>query len=247
MSASTADLPVLPPKKAKKPRVVETKFVVWDTAGKTKEEIDGEAEQSCVIVTFGNSGVGKTSLLKRFGLRQFNPKSTTTIGIDYIGISIMFGGKKTRLSMWDTAGQERYASITNQYLRKAELVFLAFDMSKPQTLLNLAAVRQEVADGAPACICALFGLKADLGVGSWYELPETRATIKALNCVGGVYVVSNTDQAQVDKAVLSAVGIYFGIVKSRKLRESEKMAAYAQAQQEVKLAEIKEKQTGCCG
>jgi small GTP-binding protein len=246
MSQSGA-LPVLPPKKQRKPRNYDATYVRWDTTGMTDAQIADEAEQTCCVVTFGESNVGKTSLLVRFGLRKYEDTRKSTTGIDFIGASLVLHGKKTRIRMFDTAGQERYRALTEAYLRPANMVFLAFDLSKPSTFSALEQIRAEILERHPTVVCALFGLKADLGVNSWFELEETRAIVKRLNCAAGVYTVSNKSQESVDKAVLSALGVYFALVVARKLRASVKLAEHMKAQSAVSLEESKEAKTGCCG
>jgi small GTP-binding protein len=243
MSASTADLPVLPPKKAKSKPLPQTEIVMWNP-----KEPSETPDQECIVVTFGTSGVGKTSLLCRFGKRTFDAKTKSTTGVDFIPLKLMLHEKKTAVTMWDTAGQERYNAITNAYMERANLVILAFDVTKPATLLELTKIREEVQERKPTAICALFGLKADLGLGSWLKLAETSERIKELNCLAGVYMVSNKDQGQVDTAMLSALGVYFAVTRARKLRASAKLAAHLKAEQEqrVKLEVDEEAKSSCC-
>ncbi len=57
----------------------------------------------CVIV--GNSGVGKSCLLKRFAERSFSMEHQTTIGVDFEIKTINVDGRVCKLQIWDTAGQ----------------------------------------------------------------------------------------------------------------------------------------------
>lgn len=63
------------------------------------------------IITLGDSGSGKTSLLVRFSENEFYEDTSGTIGLDYMTKVVHVDGKATKLQLWDTAGQERFKSI----------------------------------------------------------------------------------------------------------------------------------------
>ena len=69
-------------------------------------------ENSYKILTIGESGVGKTAILKRYVEDKFPKHHLSTIGIDYLSKDITIYNKKIKLRVWDTAGQERYRNIT---------------------------------------------------------------------------------------------------------------------------------------
>ena len=64
------------------------------------------------IIVIGDSGVGKTNVLLRYGQERFDPKYVSTIGIDFKIRTIILGENKIRMQVWDTAGQERFRTIT---------------------------------------------------------------------------------------------------------------------------------------
>ena len=64
------------------------------------------------ILTFGESGVGKTSVLRRFIENKFLKSSyVTTLGIDFKTKTLNFNNQEIILKIWDTAGQERFRNI----------------------------------------------------------------------------------------------------------------------------------------
>ena len=65
------------------------------------------------IVLVGDHGVGKSNLLSRFALKEFNLDSRSTIGVDFATKIIQVDGKNIKAQIWDTAGQERYRAITS--------------------------------------------------------------------------------------------------------------------------------------
>ena len=64
------------------------------------------------LITLGDSGVGKTSLIQRFTDKIYNENTITTIGFGSSTKDIVLkNGKKIRLKLIDTMGQENYRSI----------------------------------------------------------------------------------------------------------------------------------------
>ena len=84
------------------------------------------------VVFVGDSGVGKTSIINSFlGRDVSNVRST--IGVDFYTINM--SGKQ--LVIWDFAGQEWFRDIVVQFLTGAFVVVMVFDLSRPETLINL--------------------------------------------------------------------------------------------------------------
>ena len=57
----------------------------------------------------GDSGVGKTSIIRAFSNKPFKPTQLATTGVDSVVLKHeMADGTKVRVKFWDTAGQERF-------------------------------------------------------------------------------------------------------------------------------------------
>lgn len=61
-----------------------------------------------------------------------------TIGIDFLCRNITIAERTYRLQLWDTAGQEKYKSLVPAYLRDANCAVFVVDITRPETLANLA-------------------------------------------------------------------------------------------------------------
>ena len=81
------------------------------------------------ILTIGESGVGKTCILRRFVENKFLKNHLATIGIDFKTKNIEIDGTPIKLKIRDTAGQERFRNITNQYYKGADGIILVFDVT----------------------------------------------------------------------------------------------------------------------
>uniref|UniRef100_A0A3B4AQT2 small monomeric GTPase n=1 Tax=Periophthalmus magnuspinnatus TaxID=409849 RepID=A0A3B4AQT2_9GOBI len=74
------------------------------------------------LLMLGDSGVGKTSMLRSFTDSDFESSHISTIGVDFKMKTLEMDGLKVRVQIWDTAGQERYKTITKQYYRRAQSI-----------------------------------------------------------------------------------------------------------------------------
>ena len=81
------------------------------------------------ILTIGESGVGKTCILRRFVENKFLKNHLATIGIDFKTKTLNINDQEIKLKIWDTAGQERFRNITNQYYKGADGIVLVFDVT----------------------------------------------------------------------------------------------------------------------
>lgn len=65
------------------------------------------------LLTLGDSGAGKSSLLVRYTQDEFTHEYMPTIGIDFRLKTLSVGGRTVKVQVWDTAGQERFRTITH--------------------------------------------------------------------------------------------------------------------------------------
>jgi len=85
------------------------------------------------IITLGDSGVGKTCIMQRFCRDTFTESTLTTVGAEYYGKTIKVNDKNVTLQVWDTSGQERYRAIAPSFIKKAEGVVMAYDVTDRQS------------------------------------------------------------------------------------------------------------------
>ena len=92
-----------------------------------------EPNHTFKILTIGESGVGKTCVLRRFVENKFLKNHLATIGIDFKTKVITLNGLNIKLKIWDTAGQERFRNITNQYYKGADGILLVYDVTDEES------------------------------------------------------------------------------------------------------------------
>ncbi|RTG86233.1 Ras-related protein Rab-27B [Schistosoma bovis] len=119
---------------------------------------DDEYDYLIKLLALGDSNVGKTSLLYQYTDNIFNPRFTTTVGVDFRQKRLvresrdsegLLGPKqRLHLQLWDTAGQERYRSLCTVFLRDAMGFLLVFDLTNENSFKNCHAWMNLLCDNA---------------------------------------------------------------------------------------------------
>ena len=89
------------------------------------------------IALIGNSGVGKTSIIRRFMDDLFDENISSTICANSIVKTITRGKKNYALNIWDTAGQERYQSLGKHFYKDAYIILLIYDITNQKSFDSL--------------------------------------------------------------------------------------------------------------
>eukprot|EP01126_Amoeba_proteus_P036398 TRINITY_DN3705_c0_g1_i22.p1 TRINITY_DN3705_c0_g1~~TRINITY_DN3705_c0_g1_i22.p1 ORF type:complete len:245 (+),score=55.09 TRINITY_DN3705_c0_g1_i22:608-1342(+) len=104
-----------------------------------------------LVIIIGDSGVGKSNILRRWTDNTFSATGTITVNCEYQSKDFMVHGKVVRVVVWDTAGQERYRSVTRQYYKGANACLAVYSVTDAlsfknlgQWLMELEEVNEEV-------------------------------------------------------------------------------------------------------
>jgi len=128
------------------------------------------------IILLGESGVGKTSIVRRLRDKGFTCKGEPTIGLDFSAIyTNITNGKKVKFHVWDTAGQENFRSIIQSYYRGVACACIVLDVSDKESLNEaskwLKAYEKFKSPGNNS-MPVIIGNKTDLPRGYEYEEGE---------------------------------------------------------------------------
>ena len=114
------------------------------------------------ILTAGEGGVGKTTLLHRFVEGKFSAETKMTIGVEFFLKELQLNDKHCTLQLWDFGGQERFRFLLESYVLGAKGALLMFDLTRPMTLQNLEQCINIVRKGDPNIPILFLGTKNDL-------------------------------------------------------------------------------------
>lgn len=90
----------------------------------------------CVIL--GDSTVGKTSIIRRYFYNHTDDKEQSTIGAMFLQKFIDYtDDTRVQLQFWDTAGQERYKALVPMYVKGANIVLIAYDITNKQSFESI--------------------------------------------------------------------------------------------------------------
>mmetsp|Transcript_28331 Transcript_28331/g.41136 ORF Transcript_28331/g.41136 Transcript_28331/m.41136 type:complete len:235 (+) Transcript_28331:60-764(+) len=112
---------------------------------------------------FGDTRVGKTSIVKRYVYDQFEHAPSPTIGVDFLSKLVFLKNRTVRLSTWDTAGEPRFRPLMPSYMRDSEVAVVVYDVTNRTSFLNTAMwvdlIRMQRGNDI---LIVLVGNKADL-------------------------------------------------------------------------------------
>eukprot|EP01122_Echinamoeba_exundans_P015764 TRINITY_DN764_c0_g1_i1.p1 TRINITY_DN764_c0_g1~~TRINITY_DN764_c0_g1_i1.p1 ORF type:complete len:365 (+),score=46.33 TRINITY_DN764_c0_g1_i1:3249-4343(+) len=135
-------------------------------------DLDPSTERDALLkmLIIGDTGVGKTCLLRRFAHGQFDDVYWNTIGVDFVVKSVKTKSDipktmRVKLQLWDTAGRERFRTITRAYYRGTNAVLIAFSLADRYSFQNVKAWLGEVeryATSGYGTIVCMVGTKSDM-------------------------------------------------------------------------------------
>ena len=115
------------------------------------------------IIIIGDSGIGKSCVLKRLIDDDFNDDHDVTVGVEFGSYLIKVEEKILKLQVWDTAGQECFRSITKIFYRGAHVVILTYSIIQGASFENLTGWLKEVrTQCSPDVMLFLVGNKCDM-------------------------------------------------------------------------------------
>ena len=199
-----------------------------------------EENLSFKLITLGNAGVGKTSILQRYLYDKFNINSESTIGIELSYKEIILeNNESVTLKIIDTCGQEKYRSLSKSYFKNTDGVLFVFDLSNIESFkeitdwIKLFNENHNGKEKVPKC---LVGSKCDL------EKKVTDDKIKEVSQKYNLhyYETSAKDNFNINKLFEDMSKILY---ENNKLNKNEKQKSIKIINQKI---EEKPKKRNCC-
>ena len=195
------------------------------------------------VVIVGDSGVGKSNLIKRFTSNEFNANSKATVGVEFLSKSYKINDKIFKIEMWDTAGQERYKSITSAYYKGAKGALLVYDTTSGQSFENISKWLSEIKEKTnKETKLILIGNKIDLKDSK--VVSTELALAKAKEWGMPLMETSAKDATNVKEAFHDLLKeMYFELNKTLQMVENKKLESNNVVQLDVNE---EKKKKGCC-
>lgn len=154
---------------------------------------DDEApSQEVKVVLLGESGVGKSSIIKQYVTHTFDPDIDSSISSKYISkiVNVSDEQKKLKFNLWDTAGQEKYRSLAKIFYKDARIIILVYSINNAKSYEEMKKYwYQEVkTNGLSNAIYAVVGNKHDLYNTS--QVNEKEA-MEWADSIGGIFQLTS--------------------------------------------------------
>lgn len=113
------------------------------------------------IVILGHFGVGKTSLIRQFVDESFNEDYLVTVGVHVKKKEVIVDKNPVTLVIWDIEGNTEVSMTRKSYLLGSHGFVYVFDVSRPETYLNLQEQLDYLDENFPQVPVLVFGNKCD--------------------------------------------------------------------------------------
>ena len=116
------------------------------------------------LILLGESGVGKTNLIRVAIGKEFVADVSATLTSSYCESKITVDKKVYKYFLWDTAGQEKYRSLNQLFIKDSKIILIVFAINNRESFEQVGFWYQYVKDilGEGGYMVALVGNKSDL-------------------------------------------------------------------------------------
>jgi small GTP-binding protein len=146
------------------------------------------------ILTAGEGGVGKTTLLHRYVEGKFSADTRMTIGVEFFLKETLVDSKQCTLQLWDFGGQERFRFLLESYVLGAKGALLMFDLTRLVTLEKIEQWVKIVRKADPNLPVLFLGTKNDLADEIQVDDDYAEEYIKAYNLINYLKISSKTGE-----------------------------------------------------
>ncbi|MFX1343862.1 MAG: Rab family GTPase [Promethearchaeota archaeon] len=146
------------------------------------------------ILTAGEGGVGKTTLLHRYVEGKFSAETKMTIGVEFFLKETEVDAKQCTLQLWDFGGQERFRFLLESYVLGAKGALLMFDLTRMSSLENLEQWLNIVRKGDPNLPVLFLGTKLDLTDEIQVDDDYARSFLNEFNLIDFLKISSKTGE-----------------------------------------------------
>jgi small GTP-binding protein len=129
------------------------------------ESTDSNYSNTLKLILLGDTGVGKSSLIRVSVGNQFSNIVPSTVASSFVPKKFYKGNRQYILNIWDTAGQEKFRAMTKLFVKNTKIVIFVYAINNKSSFESLkfwVSIVKEALGDEP--ILALVGNKSDLYV-----------------------------------------------------------------------------------
>lgn len=135
------------------------------------------------IVLVGDSGVGKSSFIKRHRNGSFDGKYIATQGVDVTPLTFNTNYGLVTFKVWDCAGQEKFFGLGDGYYYNADGAIVMFDLGSRFSADHINKWMSSIKNVVPNATFVICGNKSDL--------PDKKVDVTTLLTTEKLYCVSS--------------------------------------------------------
>ena len=202
-----------------------------------------EEEESIKVTLLGNSGVGKTCIIKRYLDDEFSLEEQVTFSANFSQKEVTIGDKTVILDIWDTAGQEQYRSMSRNFYKDSYIVCLVYDITNKDSFEDLKNIwyNELITYGEKYTVTAVVGNKSDCFEKE--EVKEEEASNYAKSIKANYFMVSAKEGINIDSMFKTLAASYLGPEFSAKIKE---IINDKGSSQKIRKTKSKKKGKKCC-
>ena len=101
-------------------------------------DIEEDNEIIFKIITLGDSGVGKTSIINKYITDNYLDNIVSTLGVNFSYKNLIFNKtQKIKLKLIDTCGQEKFRALSKSYFKNTDGVLYVFGLDDKESFDNI--------------------------------------------------------------------------------------------------------------
>ena len=202
-----------------------------------------DEEESIKVTLLGNSGVGKTCIIKRYLDDEFSLEEQVTFSANFSQKEVTIGDKTVILDIWDTAGQEQYRSMGRNFYKDSYIVCLVYDITNKDSFEDLKNIwyNELITYGEKYTVTAVVGNKSDCFEKE--EVKEEEASNYAKSIKANYFMVSAKEGINIDSMFKTLAASYLGPEFSAKIKE---IINDKGSSQKIRKTKSKKKGKKCC-
>ena len=121
-------------------------------------------DKAIKVILLGESGVGKTNLIRVSIGKEFETESNSTLSSSYCEAQIKVDNNYYLYYLWDTAGQEKYRSLNQLFIKDSKIILIVFAINNRESFEQVGFWYEYAKEllGEGDYMIALVGNKSDL-------------------------------------------------------------------------------------